>query len=770
MLEGCQPVPGGPGIGSRVLCAATLCALLAIAWLSPQRAAAQGAQPVTVAPLPASDYSVRPVCPLAPPGHARCLALALVPQTPAARAHTHPLGITRTARGTGQGEGVCEPPLAAEGCYGLRPEDLHSAYALPTTSKAPQTIALVDAYNDPTVEKDLKIYDKVFGLPPCTAANGCFTEINQQGETGRPPFPASARELRAARSGSTAERERAEEASGWAGEISLDVQVAHAICQNCRILLVEADSSEIGDLEAADERAVAEGATEISNSWWTQAEPGSDSPAFDHPGVVITAAAGDGGYLNWDAPEEAEVGHVDYPASSPRVVAVGGTRLQLSGPSSTWESESIWNGVGGASGGGCSERFTAPYWQRELADWPAVGCGSSRAVADVSADADPYTGVAIYDSTPDAGGQVLLWETIGGTSLASPLVAAVFALAGGAGDVEYPARTLYENKLRIPGALHEVETGSNGACYEPLTAEGLSGCTVLQEAESCAGRAICTVATGYDGPSGVGTPDGIEAFEPTGAPAKKPQQVEISSSAPTSASVGGLAYTVVASASSGLAVSVSSGTPSVCSVTGATVSFTAVGTCTVDADQAGDAEYQSAPQVQQSFPVGPEVTLVSPPPSPGTEASSSSLSFTASKAPSSSFSISGNPRINPRTGAFTFTVSLGQPGALSWRLTFANRRFGVFSARTARCGPGRIELAGRCRPAKVVFGAGHLAASAAGSVSFTVKPSAAAARALRSALAERHGLPIAAALTFQSSLGASPVTHTRSLTDRLRRS
>ena len=262
---------------------------LALLWV-------QAAAASAVSPLPASDYSVRSVCGLPAPGHARCLALELVPETPAARARTHPLGMTRSAPIT--------PGSAAEGADGLRPQDIHSAYVLPTTAPSAQTIALIDAYNDPTAESDLKVYDEEFGLPACTTGNGCFTKLNQQGNAS--PLP--------------------ETEGGWALEISLDIEVAHATCQNCHILLVEAESSTSEDLEAAEDSAATAGATEISNSW-AGGEPTRDRAAFNHPGVVITASAGDNGYLNWDAPEANERGFVNYPASSPHVIAVGGTRL-----------------------------------------------------------------------------------------------------------------------------------------------------------------------------------------------------------------------------------------------------------------------------------------------------------------------------------------------------------------------------------------------------------------------------------------------------------
>jgi hypothetical protein len=296
-------------------------------------------------------------------------------------------------------------------------------------------------------------------------------------------------------------------------------------------------------LETAERSAATLGAGEVSNSWagpeaGETPELESASP-FDHPGTVITAAAGDDGYLDWDAPSASERGYVSFPASSPHVVAVGGTRLSL-GAGGAWVGETVWNGDG-ATGGGCSVVFTAQPWQQSLSDWSGVGCGSKRAVADVSADADPYTGVAVHDTSPECEYRyeeaevkhVLYWCTIGGTSAASPLIASTFALAGGASGVEYPAKTLYENELKSPGALHDITVGSNGECSEPFTETGLSGCTPAEEAASCAAKAICLAGTGYDGPAGVGTPDGIAAFKPL------PNPPTVSSVSPASGTVNG---------------------------------------------------------------------------------------------------------------------------------------------------------------------------------------------------------------------------------------
>ena len=332
---------------------------------------------------------------------------------------------------------------------------------------------------------------------------------------------------------------------------------------------------------------------------------------------MITAGSGDEGYLNW-VPGSPEGGEISYPASSPQVVSVGGTRLEDVG--GTWTS-TVWNGDGigrekGASGGGCSEHYEAPYWQLELPHWPAVGCSRKRAVADISAVADPYTGIAVYDTTPNEQGQTG-WERLGGTSVASPLIAAMFALAGGSHGVESPARTLYENEALTHGALTDVVSGSNGFCRPPPTAEGLTRCSLAELAKSCAGQAICLAGPGYDGPSGLGTPDGIGAFEATGAAAKKPQQVKFISQAPSGARFDGPDYAVAAKSSSGLQVSVVSLTPSVCELNGSDVSFSGVGTCAIEAFRAGDDEYQAAAPVQQSFGVerAPQtITFTSTPP------------------------------------------------------------------------------------------------------------------------------------------------------------
>ncbi|HMD52594.1 MAG TPA: S8 family serine peptidase [Solirubrobacteraceae bacterium] len=474
-----------------------------------------------VAPLPESDYSVSPACSAPAPGHARCLALRLVPRTAEALARTHPLGIIRAR--------PLKVRTPAEGAFGMSPQDLHSAYDLPTTAPSEQTIALVDAYNDPNAEGDLKAFDEEFGLPECTAADHCFEQVNENGnaETANLPFPKTEAELETFRKGTAEQVEKADFATEWGVEISLDIETAHSICQSCHILLVEAESSAFLNLVNAERTATAK-AQEVSNSYGgaetvlrvkeEKGEVSHDVPPFNHPETVITAAAGDGGYLNWDGPEGAEE-HAEFPASSPNVVAVGGTRLLVK--EGSWKSESVWDGNGGG-GSGCSAGFSAPTWQQSVADRSEVGCGEKRAVADVSADAAPYSGVAVYDTSPECEftydepegvKHVEHWCTFGGTSLAAPLIAGVFALAGGAHGVAYPAETLYENEVGLPGSLHDITTGSNGECHKPIS-EGAFTCTASEEAKSCKQELICLAAPGYDGPTGVGTPDGVEAFKP----------------------------------------------------------------------------------------------------------------------------------------------------------------------------------------------------------------------------------------------------------------
>jgi subtilase family protein len=498
--------PGGPLSDARAVLAALAVLAFAVVALPPASAMAASAEPATspspqppLSPssrprLSPSDYRARAVCRTPAPGYSGCLSLRLVADEPAAvpGAETAP-----------QVTEFTEPIPGS-----LTPANLTSAYGV--SGAAPpgtQTIALVDAYDDATIAGDLEVFSQRFGLPACNEANGCLRKVNQSGNPT--PLPAS-----------SGEKER-----GWAQEIATDVEIAHGVCPSCRLLLVEANSNSNSTLYRAEQTAVELGATEISNSWGGE-EPGGeraasvDSAYFDHPGIVVTASSGDSGYLDWFSEEPSQF--ANYPASSPHVIGVGGTRLTLSS-TGAWESETVWNDGGasggflegaGASGGGCSGHFAADAWQQAVPDWPAVGCGSARAVADISADGDPYSGVAVYDSTETPQGEKG-WSAIGGTSVASPIIASLFALAGGAQGVAYPAQLLYENLQQNPLSLHDVTVGSNGECLRRFhKSSGASGCTSEEQARSCAAQLICLAGSGYDGPSGVGTPNGLAAFRP----------------------------------------------------------------------------------------------------------------------------------------------------------------------------------------------------------------------------------------------------------------
>jgi hypothetical protein len=472
--------------------------------------------PLTAAATPrdASAFAVSPLCSAAAPGYSGCLGLELAANEPlslpgsraVAESSSEPSEAAVSAAGESPAGKGLPPGDAAEHksqiAESLGPAQVLGAYGLTgATPPSTQTIALVDAYDDATIVADLEVFDAHFGLPACNEEDKCLRKVNQNGQST--PLPASSGE---------AER-------GWAEEIATDVEVAHGVCPACKLLLVEATSNKNEDLYAAEQTAVSLGANEVSDSWGGE-EQEVDYSTFNHPGVVITASAGDEGYLDWLTGELAEA--ADYPASSPHVVAVGGTRLKLNAKSGAREAETVWNDGGknsgffeghGAGGGGCSARFPALTWQQRVVGWSTLGCENRRAVADVSADADPYTGVAVYDSTEYKHSKG--WAMIGGTSVASPIVAAAFALAGGSHGVAYPAQTLYENELSDPASLHDVEVGSNGECLKRVNeTTGEAKCTPEEEAQTCSEHAICLARSGYDGPSGVGTPNGLNAFLP----------------------------------------------------------------------------------------------------------------------------------------------------------------------------------------------------------------------------------------------------------------
>jgi subtilase family serine protease len=441
-------------------------------------------------------------CPARPRPHtATCYAeiRELVKKgTPGARAYKMAAGATQA--------GTIGP------AGGLTPGDLATAYGLPTTGGHGQTVAIVDAYNDPNINADLQTFDSHYGLAACSTSNGCLRVVNQNG-SATPP---------------------ANDTAGWSVEESLDVEAVHSVCQGCKIILVEANSDFDTDLGLAENRAVTLGATEVTNSFGGP-EGGSTTTFqndFNHPGVVITASAGDDGYYDYDLLDK--VDQAQIPAAYNTVVSVGGTSLYL-GQTATRQSETVWNDNGvrdynqqlagvalGASGGGCSTLFSAQRWQSSLSTWGSTGCGSKRLDSDVSAVADYLTGFDVYDSYSCSGcSPAPGWFTIGGTSLSSPIIAASYALAGGARGVPYPALTLYGHQ----GKAYDVTTGGNGWCDGAGAANcpnpnsqgfGIVDCAYTAGGAVAVGDRACDALAGYDGPTGVGSPNGLTMFTRTG--------------------------------------------------------------------------------------------------------------------------------------------------------------------------------------------------------------------------------------------------------------
>ena len=372
-------------------------------------------------PAAAGDTAAVSACAAPSPGTAACFAQFR------SRALGVPASSGRSAAGaTGPSSG-----------YG--PADIASIYHL-DPKHAGQLVAIVDAYDNPHAEKDLAVYRKAWGLPACTTANGCFSKINQRGGSKAPTGD-----------------------PGWGVEIALDVDSVSAACPLCHILLVEADSSSLDDLGLAVDRAVVKGATIVSNSYGTQEFNGAvgyASKYYNHPGVAMVVSSGDNGF-----------GPAGFPADAPRAIAVGGTTVTKKGAG--W-AQDAWSGAGS----GCSAWFAKPAWQTD------THC-PGRVVADVSALADPNTGLSIYDTyqLPQVFGVPNGWVVVGGTSLSAPLIAGMIGLAGNAASLS-DAHYLYTHA----GALRDVVGGSNGFC---------------------GGDYLCTGVVGYDGPTGLGTPHGL---------------------------------------------------------------------------------------------------------------------------------------------------------------------------------------------------------------------------------------------------------------------
>ncbi|RQZ38911.1 peptidase S8/S53 subtilisin kexin sedolisin [Burkholderia sp. Bp9090] len=339
-----------------------------------------------------------------------------------------------------------KPRASTATVAGLTPALTRHAYGFDTIANQGDgmVVAIVDAYDDPRIESDLGVFSNAFSLPACTTANGCFTKVYARGA-----------------------RPRAD--SGWALEISLDVEWVHAIAPKARIVLVEAASASFNDLMAAVDVAVKRGASVVSMSFGGNefnSETGFDSH-FNVSGVTFVASSGDSGT------------GTEYPAASPYVVAVGGTTLSTD-VSGAYVGEATWSG----SGGGVSSVEGEPAGQTA---WPVPVAGK-RGVPDVSYDANPSSGFAVYDSVTYQGQAG--WFQVGGTSAGAPQWSALVAIANsmraaaGKSPLSGTYNTLYTvGKNAYGSGYHDVTTGSNGSC-----------------------GSICNAAGGYDYVTGLGSP------------------------------------------------------------------------------------------------------------------------------------------------------------------------------------------------------------------------------------------------------------------------
>jgi subtilase family serine protease len=399
-----------PLVSKRILAALLGAAALAVTTVT---AGVQGADAASPRLTHISGLHAQRVCAKPTAGHAACLSKVMV-----------------NAKGA-------VPQATAPLTTALSPTQLRAAYTLPATGSG-RTVAIVDAYGYPNLERDLTIYRNYYGMPACTTANGCLKIVDQTGGTSLPRTDV-----------------------GWSQEQALDVDAVSAACPACHILVVQAKTSSFANLGAAVNTAAKQsGVVAISNSYGGGDAPDSTyGKYYNHPGIAVTASTGDNGYQGGS-----------YPASSSYVTAVGGTTLQMSG--TTRGSETVWSGAGS----GCSTYNVAITGSSSF----NTGC-AKRAMADVSAAADPNTGgLSVYAPTSSRNST---WSQYGGTSESSPIIASVYALAGGG----YSNTTPYAHA----GSLHDITSGSNGSC--PTT-------------QWCKARA------GWDGPTGLGTPNGTGAF------------------------------------------------------------------------------------------------------------------------------------------------------------------------------------------------------------------------------------------------------------------
>jgi hypothetical protein len=386
------------------------------------------------------------------------------------RCHAH---VVTTPTGEVQAEAA---PLAAPA--GLGPAQIQAAYQIDPAKAKPATVAIVDAFGYADLEKDLATYRAQFGLPPCTRANGCLTILNQNGATAPLP-PESPPD------------------NDWSEETALDVDAVSAACPSCKIIVVQANDNGV-NMYTAQNAAAAARPTVISDSWGAATVMGGDpSPLetfFNHPGIAQFVSSGDSGY------DEGGKGPT-YPSTSAHTISVGGTALVRTGNARGW-SETAWS-KGGSS---CAYTIPKPAYQTTTA------C-MFRAASDIAAVGDPATGLAVYNTR--AGG----WVVVGGTSAASPLVAALFASIG-LGNI-----TAADLAQRT-SALFDVTSGSNGPC----------------------GNILCNAATGWDGPTGFGTPSAA-LLSGTPAPGPGPGTLDVKITAPVDGATVDPGFQVSATAS-----------------------------------------------------------------------------------------------------------------------------------------------------------------------------------------------------------------------------
>ena len=355
------------------------------------------------------------------------------------------------------------------------PAQIQQAYQFNQVSYngSDETIAIVDAYNDPDIQSDLNTFDTEFGLPSTT--------ISVVNETGGSKLPS------------------ADPTGGWEVEESLDVEWAHAMAPGANIMLVEASSASLSDLLTAVSYA-SQHANVVSMSWGSSEFSGetSDDSYFNAPGVAFVVASGDTG-----APAE-------WPATSPNVLGVGGTSLTLNS-SGGWGSETGWSG----STGGPSAYEPQPSYQAGV----VTQTSTARATPDVAYDASSTGTYAVYDSYPDEG-ETLDWVAVYGTSAGAPQWSAILAIADqgraanglsalNSSSAQQVMDILYQN----PGDFHDITSGTSTGNPEYSAGPGYDYVTGL-------GTPMVNLVVGsLDGSTSTSPPDTMVVSAPSSATA-----------------------------------------------------------------------------------------------------------------------------------------------------------------------------------------------------------------------------------------------------------